>query len=152
MEHIGSQGDPFELGSARPLDFGHWSAHKLEEMTGGALNHGEAVAVGIALDTVYSHQTGMLQQPETVEEILATLEDLGLEIFHPALEQLDIMAALGEFQEHLGGELTITLLTGLGTKKEVHAIDADLMRRCIDLLAERQGQVSSSAYRAAAGG
>ena len=30
LDHIASSGDPFELGSSRPLDFGHWAAHKLE--------------------------------------------------------------------------------------------------------------------------
>lgn len=134
MEHIGSQGDPFEFGSSRPLDFGHWTAHKLEEITAGALNHGEAVAVGIALDTLYSREVGMLRQPRAVEAVFTLLADLGLDLYHPALEQMDVMAALNEFQEHLGGELTITLLTGLGARKEVHAIDVKLMRRCIELL------------------
>ncbi|MFQ5546411.1 MAG: 3-dehydroquinate synthase, partial [Acidiferrobacterales bacterium] len=54
MRHITTGGDPFETGSARPLDFGHWSAHKLESLTNHALRHGEAVAIGIALDTRYS--------------------------------------------------------------------------------------------------
>src|SRR6266849_6698912 len=30
LDHIATSGDPFELGSSRPLDFGHWAAHKLE--------------------------------------------------------------------------------------------------------------------------
>ena len=140
IKHIGSQGDPFELGSARPLDFGHWSAHKLEEMTHGALNHGEAVAIGIALDTLYSREIGMLREPGAVEAVFTTLEELGLALFHPALGEMEIMAALAEFQEHLGGELTITLLTGLGTREEVHAIDLGVMRRCIALLAAREQQ------------
>src|SRR5712691_2392571 len=54
LEHIATSGDPFELGSARPLDFGHWAAHKLEALSGNRLRHGEAVAIGMALDTVYS--------------------------------------------------------------------------------------------------
>ncbi|HRH98546.1 MAG TPA: 3-dehydroquinate synthase, partial [Prosthecobacter sp.] len=33
VEHIATGGDPFELGSARPLDFGHWAAHKLEQIS-----------------------------------------------------------------------------------------------------------------------
>ena len=53
LQHI-SSGDPFELGSARPLDFGHWAAHKLEYLTNFEIRHGEAVAIGIALDSVYS--------------------------------------------------------------------------------------------------
>lgn len=138
IEHIGSQGDPFELGSARPLDFGHWSAHKLEEMTHGSVNHGEAVAIGIALDTLYSREIGLLRDPGAVEAVLTTLEDLGMSLFHPALRRMEIMAALSQFQEHLGGELTITLLTALGSSEEVHAIDVGVMGRCIEMLAARE--------------
>src|SRR5262249_55076302 len=48
MRQIAHGGDPFEMGSARPLDYGHWAAHKLEMLTRNALRHGEAVAIGIA--------------------------------------------------------------------------------------------------------
>jgi len=135
LEHIGRQGDPFEFGSSRPLDFGHWSAHKLEELTGGAIRHGEAVAIGIALDSLYSYACGMIRKKELVR-IFTLLLDLGLAVFHPALRTMDVAAALNEFQEHLGGELHITLLTGLGHKKNVATIDLDLMRHCIDQLDE----------------
>jgi 3-dehydroquinate synthase len=135
IDHIGRQGDPFEFGSSRPLDFGHWSAHKLEEVTGGAVRHGEAVAIGIALDSLYSHALGMIRKKE-LARILTLLKDLGLALFHPALRTMDVAGALNEFQEHLGGDLHITLLTGLGQKKEVATIDLDLMRHCIDQLDE----------------
>jgi 3-dehydroquinate synthase len=136
IEHIGSQGDPFEFGSSRPLDFGHWSAHKLEEISGGALNHGEAVAIGIALDTLYSSAIGLLP-PAAAEIVLTTLEDLGLTLYHQALDDLEIMGALGEFREHLGGELTIPLLAEPGCLHEVNLISEDLMRCCIEHLADR---------------
>jgi len=55
VQHIGGAGDPFESGSSRPLDFGHWSAHKLEQLTNFELRHGEAVSIGIAVDSVYSY-------------------------------------------------------------------------------------------------
>src|SRR5438270_3046505 len=54
LRHITRGGDPFENEMARPLDYGHWSAHKLEVMTRFALRHGEAVAIGVAIDSVYS--------------------------------------------------------------------------------------------------
>lgn len=130
MQHIGTGGDPFETGSARPLDFGHWSAHKLEELTGGLISHGEAVAIGIALDSLYSARLGLIGQGE-LERIFTLLTDLGLPIYHPSLAVLDIARALGEFREHLGGEPAITLLTGIGGKKEVNHIDTALMGRCI---------------------
>jgi 3-dehydroquinate synthase len=136
IEHIGTQGDPFETGSARPLDFGHWSAHKLEELTGHTINHGEAVAVGIALDSHYACRKGLISKTE-LYRILTLLEDLHLTLFHPALGDMDIKEALTEFQEHLGGDLTITLPAGIGDRKEVHAIDAGLMYYCVGLLKER---------------
>lgn len=134
MDHIGTQGDPFEFGSARPLDFGHWSAHKLEEMTGSMISHGEAVSVGIALDSLYSFRKGMIEENE-LQQIFVLLRDLELPMYHPALIELDVPAALHEFQEHLGGELAITLLTGIGTSREKDWIDTDLMVRCIQELA-----------------
>jgi 3-dehydroquinate synthase len=136
IDHIGTQGDPFETGSSRPLDFGHWSAHKLEELTGHEINHGEAVAIGIALDSLYSRQCGMISQAE-LDSILALLEDLHLHLFHPALNKMDITEALRDFQEHLGGELTITLPQGIGSAVEVHDINTVLMQRCIAMLAQR---------------
>ena len=48
----------------RPLDFGHWSAHKLEQLTCNEVNHGEAVAIGVALDTRYSILSGHLPAGE----------------------------------------------------------------------------------------
>ncbi len=133
MHHIGTGGDPFELGSARPLDFGHWSAHKLEELTGGLLNHGEAVAVGMALDSLYSYYNQMIDESDLLQ-IFTLIDDLGLPLYVPALAALDIDAALDEFREHLGGELAITLLTGIGSKKEVSSIDTALMKRCVEHL------------------
>ncbi len=133
MQHIGSGGDPFELGSARPLDFGHWSAHTLEEITGGQVHHGEAVAIGLALDSLYSYYSGMIEEGD-LRRIFTLIGDLGLPLYHPALAELDVKAGLDTFREHLGGEMAITLLTGIGSKKEVDRIDAALMGRCIDEL------------------
>ena len=132
LRQIARGGDPFETGSARPLDFGHWSAHKLESLTRHRLRHGEAVAIGVALDARYSVLAGLLA-PGGDERVAALLEGLGLRIWHPALERAGpdgrpaVLAGLAEFQEHLGGELTVTLLSDLGTGVEVHEIDPALV-------------------------
>jgi len=142
MRHIAEGGDPFETGSARPLDFGHWAAHKLESMTGHALRHGEAVAIGIALDGLYSAETGLLEGA-AAERLCALLERLGFRLFHPAMEARDgagrrlVLDGLREFQEHLGGELTLTMLAAPGRGCEIHAVDEAALDRCIGLLAER---------------
>ncbi|MEJ2174034.1 MAG: 3-dehydroquinate synthase [bacterium] len=142
MRQISQGGDPFESGSARPLDYGHWSAHKLESLTRNHVRHGEAVAIGMALDARYAVLAGLLAQGEE-QRICALLEYLGFELWHPALVkqgasgELVILEGLSEFREHLGGELTITLLSDIGIGVEVHEIDQELMRQALDWLRDR---------------
>ncbi|MFP4339580.1 MAG: 3-dehydroquinate synthase [Cyclobacteriaceae bacterium] len=129
MAHI-SGGDPFEMGSSRPLDFGHWAAHKLEQLTNYELRHGEAVAIGIALDTAYSYQKGMLSEHE-MQRVMQLFKTLGFSLYVPELEKEEVLKGLQEFQEHLGGELTIMLLEKIGKGVEVHEMHIELIRKAI---------------------
>lgn len=133
LHHIATSGDAFEYGSARPLDFGHWSAHKLEELSNNQLRHGEAVAIGIAIDSIYSYKAGFLAE-EAMWKILTLLTDLGFELAHQSLNILDVEQALNEFKEHLGGRLCITLLSDLGVGFESNEINGELMQASIDYL------------------
>lgn len=138
LNHIGGE-DPFETGSARPLDFGHWAAHKLEQLSNFNVLHGEAVAMGIALDSVYSFLSGLLSE-DKLERILNLLVKLEYDISNPLIQIKDasspILKGLAEFQEHLGGILTITLLTDLGTGKEVNHMDHQLLIASSDYVAK----------------
>ncbi len=137
LRHITRGGDPFETREARPLDFGHWLAHKLEPMTHFALRHGEAVGIGLAIDCLYGVERLGLD-PTVCERVLRCLADLKLPLDHPALAREDeLLGGLEEFRQHLGGRLTITLLRAPGDPVDVHAIDAATMRRCIRHLRER---------------
>ena len=131
LEHIAG-GDPFEWGSSRPLDFGHWSAHKLEQLTHFALLHGEAVAMGIALDSLYSAYTCGFSEIEALR-VIRVLQNLGFAITHPVMQvnSLDspLLKGLQEFREHLGGRLTIMLLTAIGHGVEVHEIDTHYLQQ-----------------------
>ncbi|NBQ24085.1 MAG: 3-dehydroquinate synthase [Verrucomicrobia bacterium] len=148
MDHIAQGGDPFEFGSARPLDFGHWAAHKLEQLSAYALRHGEAVAIGICLDVIYSGLIGLMPQDE-VERVLSLIESLGFEIYSNELHYTStdgsytVLSGLEEFREHLGGELTITLLEGIGQGVEVHEINLPKMTQAMHCLRDRF-QASSS--------
>ena len=143
MHQIGHGGDPFEMGSARPLDYGHWSAHKLESLTHHHARHGEAVAIGLALDARYSVLSGYLA-PGGEDRICYLLEHLGFDLWHPALQKRnaegasEILVGLSDFREHLGGELTITLLADLGVGVEVNEMDEVLVAQSIDWLHARQ--------------
>jgi 3-dehydroquinate synthase len=135
LRHIGASGDPFELGTARPLDYGHWSAHQLERMTGCALAHGPAVAIGIALDAAYAARIGLLD-PRVAARLARGLRACGFRLDHPALTRrrpdgaLELFDGLDAFREHLGGELTLTLPVAAGRAREVHTIDRAAMEAC----------------------
>lgn len=139
MQHIASGGDPFESGSSRPLDFGHWAAHKLEHMSNYKLRHGEAVAKGMALDVTYAHLTGLIPA-RVLDQVIKVMQQIGFDLRIPVKTDTEINELLNgiqEFREHLGGELTITLISGIGKKHDVHQIDMDVMKEAITHLNSR---------------
>ncbi len=137
LRHITAGGDPFEMLEARPLDFGHWSAHKLEAMSQFELRHGEAVAIGVAVDTVYSSLVHGLPV-EDADRVLLALERLGLLINHPTLLQTEeLFLGLEEFRQHLGGRLTVTMLSAIGKPFDVHEVDRTRMKEAIQRVVDR---------------
>jgi 3-dehydroquinate synthase len=132
LNHIRSGGDPFETGTARPLDFGHWAAHRLEVLSGYRLGHGQAVALGMALDCYYAAVCQRISRSE-LDRILTAIGETGLPLWDHLLEarntagELEIVKGLAEFREHLGGHLTITLPDGVGNKIEIHEVDTEIV-------------------------
>ena len=139
LAHITQGGDPFEAREARPLDFGHWSAHKLEPMSDFSIRHGEAVAIGLAIDVIYSSLVLGLPMADA-DRILECLVTMGFALDHPLLrETATILEGLEEFRQHLGGRLTITMLRGVGDPVDVHEIDDAKMFQAIEHVS-RYGQ------------
>lgn len=144
VEHIATAGDPFERGSARPLDFGHWAAHKLEQLSEFRVSHGEAVAVGMAMDLIYARRVGLLAEP-VAERILGVIQRLGFELFAPVTEiraasgRQDMLDGLEEFREHLGGRLTIPMIRAPGERLEIHEMDGAVVKASFEELRKRYG-------------
>jgi 3-dehydroquinate synthase len=142
LDHISRGGDPFELGNARPLDFGHWSAHWLEGASSYTVRHGQAVAVGIALDSYLAAELGHISGVER-DLIVRGLEGSGLPTWHPLLASrgpdgtLRVLAGLDEFREHLGGTLSITLPRGIGQRIEVRTVPEQVIAAGVELLGRR---------------
>ena len=144
LRHIVDGGDPFEANEARPLDFGHWAAHRLESMSRHAVSHGDAVALGLLLDCRYSNLRGWLSDAGHAR-IRACIAALGLPTRHPLLADSGaLLAGLEEFREHLGGRLTVTMLRSHAPADggpehfsgfEVHELDAGLVARAASELA-----------------
>ncbi len=142
LRHITEGGDPFEMLEARPLDFGHWSAHRLEPLTDYQIRHGEAVGIGVAIDCIYSSM--MFGFPESdMLDVCRCLTTLGIPLWHESLLPIDrLMKGLEEFRQHLGGRLTITMLRGVGDPINVHQIDSQTMVTAINRLQELDRQFS----------
>jgi len=141
LQHITQGGDPFEMLEARPLDFGHWSAHRLEALSQFGLRHGEAVAIGVAVDCVYSSLVHGFPGEEA-ESVLRALEGLGLLQDHPSLHDTEaLFAGLEEFRQHLGGRLTVTMLQRIGRPIDVHEVDRERMTEAIRRVQERASHV-----------
>ncbi|MFW5839698.1 MAG: 3-dehydroquinate synthase [Planctomycetota bacterium] len=142
LEHIRTGGDPFEFGSARPLDFGHWAAHKLEMLSGYQLGHGQAVALGICVDSYCAMRSSLLGEAEFLS-VLETIAAAGLPTWDDLLGRrkregkLEILGGLDDFREHLGGTLTITLPDGIGGKTEVHHLNAADVEDAVEYLQYR---------------
>lgn len=146
LEHIRTSGDPFEMGAARPLDFGHWAAHRLEIDSNYRLGHGQAVAIGIAMDTYYAFRVGLLQESE-INSVLSAFCLIGLPIWDVVLTArtedgtLSVVRGLEDFREHLGGQLTVTLPDGIGKGVEIHSMDHSIVEEGIKYLGELAGKV-----------
>ena len=145
LDHLTTGGDPFETGSARALDFGHWAAHKLEELSRFHITHGEAVAIGMALDVIYARDSGLLAAA-AAGRILTLLERLGFSLFADELLNADdtnhpaLLAGLEEYREHQGGELAITLQAEIGRGVEVHEINSRGLAAAVAELRTRAGK------------
>ncbi len=145
LEHIATSGDPFEMGTARPLDFGHWSAHKLEALSEYRISHGSAVAAGIAIDAYYAMKKGLITHAE-LDRVIAGLSAVGCPLWYPELDmrrpsgKLAILEGLEDFREHLGGQLTITLPRSIGEKIEVHEMSTDIIEEAVVFLRSQQGR------------
>jgi 3-dehydroquinate synthase len=135
LNHIANSGDPWEMGSSRPLDFGHWAAHRLEYLTDYRLRHGEAVAIGIALDSTYSYLSSSLSLQHW-QQILNVLRAIGFKLYVPEMADESLFQGLIEFQEHLGGELNITLLKGIGKAFAVNEVNLALYKQAIGILSD----------------
>ena len=135
LRHITRGGDPFEALEARPLDFGHWSAHKLEPMSDYTIRHGEAVSMGLCIDVAYSTLRHGLPAADR-DRVIQCLQDLGIAVSHPLMHDAErLLGGIEEFRQHLGGRLTVTMLEAPGRPVDVHEIDEAILRDAIEFVA-----------------
>jgi 3-dehydroquinate synthase len=85
------------------------------------------------LDSAYSFLQGRISEADLLR-VFKVFHALGLSLYAPELQEDALLQGLKEFQEHLGGTLTIMLLEKLGKGVEVHEMDAKLIVKALNLL------------------
>ncbi|MGH7594194.1 MAG: 3-dehydroquinate synthase [Gemmatimonadales bacterium] len=118
------------------LNAGHTVAHALERATDYAIPHGEAVAIGLVVETRLAELLGIAQRG-TANEIAALLTRLGLPAAAPVgLDRDRIVQALGTDKKNRGGVVHAALIASFGNMAPngdswTHSLDPDAVARLL---------------------
>ena len=138
LEHIQGGGDPFEEGRQRPLDFGHWFAHRLEILSDHRVSHGAGVASGLWLDLSYSVAVLGLD-PMVLAAYEAILAAVGLQKWQPhwLVDHVPVsrlLEGIEQFRQHIGGPLALPMLTEVGQVVSLDKVDMGVMATLLSSL------------------
>ncbi|MET7762987.1 sedoheptulose 7-phosphate cyclase [Streptomyces sp. NPDC005393] len=128
---------------ARLVDFGHTFSPVIETASGHRLEHGEAVAVDMALSAHLARLVG-LADTETCARIVRLLKRIGLPVYDADTCTPDLMTeALQASWQRRGRKLHLVLPTGLGKAAfvdELEDIPDEILRAALDALAGEEGR------------
>ena len=106
--------DEFEQGMREILNFGHTIGHALEVVSEYRLLHGEAVAIGMVIESFIAHQLGYLHI-EQVNQLIEVLRSFHLPISDSCLRQQDGLLSLIQLDKKTKQQLPhMVILKDLG--------------------------------------
>lgn len=106
-----------ELGLRRILNFGHTIAHALESLWNYEILHGEAVAIGLLIESHLSFQMNLLSKEE-LERIVNLLKAYGFAQKTKPLSYLDLLPFIQKDKKNYGKNIRFVLLSAIGTASE----------------------------------
>lgn len=130
--------DERELGRRAILNAGHTVAHALERVSGYALPHGEAVALGLVVECELAEQLG-LASAGLRSRVASLLRRLGLpERLPPGLERGALVGSMATDKKNRSGQIHFALPTRLGEMNPVDgwttAVAAEAIRAAVATL------------------
>ena len=121
--------NPYEdQGYERLVDFGHTFSPSLEAAMGFEIQHGEAVAVDMALSATIARSLGLIGG-DLWQRIVDALRTASLPIFAPRLDVQLCRDALVEARRHRGGSMNLVVPAGLG--RVVFLKDSEDLPDCV---------------------
>jgi 3-dehydroquinate synthase len=127
-----AQDEREETGLRAVLNFGHTIGHAIEAVAGygGAFPHGEAVAVGMVVESRLAERLGWVE-PEVTARLVGLLGRFGLPTAAPGLDPSALLAAMSRDKKNQGGRIRFVLPRRIG---HVELTDAspELIRAALD--------------------
>jgi shikimate kinase / 3-dehydroquinate synthase len=115
--------DPFEQGRRGVLNYGHTIGHAIEQASGYRLRHGEAVAIGMAVEARIGEKIG-ITQPGLAKKICDVLEKLDLPTKIPSgLDPTVIRRSLQVDKKNRSGKARLSLPISIGEANEGYEIE-----------------------------
>ena len=115
--------DPYEHSIRAALNFGHTVGHAVELASAYSLQHGEAVAIGMAAETRLAEKLGIAPQGLT-KQISTVLSDLGLPNVIPSeYDKEELVDAMRVDKKKAGGVVRFALPVKIGEVRPGVAID-----------------------------
>jgi 3-dehydroquinate synthase len=105
--------DEREAGLRKVLNFGHTIGHAIESVSNYALLHGEAVAIGMALESALAERLG-IAAPGTADAVRGALDGLGLPYSFPALDRSAVVEATKADKKARAGRVEYALPAKIG--------------------------------------
>lgn len=115
------QEDPFERGRRAVLNLGHTFGHAFERLANFQMRHGEGVAMGLVCAARLAHRLDYCAG-ETVDRIIALLNQVQLPGQPPPFAPAEVWAAMGTDKKRQGDKLRFILPRAIGDVDIFHDI------------------------------
>jgi 3-dehydroquinate synthetase len=119
------ESDPYEKGIRAALNLGHTVGHAVELASKFELRHGEAIAIGMVVESRFSEDIGLASNGST-DRIADVLENLGLPTKIPAgMPRQEILRAMRVDKKKNARSIRFALPVEIGTVELVDVSDLE---------------------------
>lgn len=128
--------DPRETGRRAILNLGHTVGHAIEQVTGYAVTHGQAVSLGLVAE---AHLAGAVLGVDVTLPVERVLAAWGLPVRRPGLDPRALVAAMRRDKKREGARHRLVLPAGIGVEPRVAVVDEAAIERALTILNQPTG-------------
>lgn len=126
------EADPYESGPREVLNLGHTVGHALEKCSQYAMNHGDAVSVGLVAAAAISCRMGMCHSG-IQGRVEAVLGGSGLPLRH-TMDPVELMSVMAADKKTVEGQVRFVLIKNIGEVAHGFPVPPDVVREALSSL------------------